>query len=440
MRKQISDKTLFAKYTALNIFGMLGLSCYILADTYFVSAGLGSRGLAALNLAISVYGFINGTGLMIGIGAATHYSILRASRDIRAKNVFTQAAAMGLAAGILFACAGLFFSSPISRFLGADAETLNLTDTYLKTLMSFSPLFILNNILIAFIRNDKNPNLAMAGMITGSLSNIILDYVFIFPCGMGMFGAALATGLAPLISILVLSIHFIKKKNSFHLQKCKIKIKSLLRFISVGSTAFITEASSGIVIFLFNLALLQISGNTAVAAYGIIANISLVCISIFTGISQGIQPLVSKSFGRGNTEQTHKFLRYAAMLAVTLAAVMVLCIFLFTPTVVSFFNSEQNTALAQIAENGLQIYVLGFPAAGLNIVLAAYFAAIEKVRESFLISIARGILLILPLILLLPQLFGLGGVWLVFTCTETLVLILSVFFYKSRKTAGKNKA
>ena len=204
----------FIRYTAFNILGMLGLSCYILADTFFVARGLGANGLAALNLALPVYSVVNGTGLMLGMGGATKYSIFRGQKNYEAANrIFSNTLTAALFFATLYMGVGLAFSGEIAALLGADAAVHEMTDVYLKVVLLFSPAFIINNIFNCFVRNDGNPNLGMAAMLTGSFSNIIMDYIFIFPLGMGMLGAVLATGFAPVIGIIILSRHFRGKKQ-----------------------------------------------------------------------------------------------------------------------------------------------------------------------------------------------------------------------------------
>lgn len=310
MDKSISKD--FSKYVSLNILGMIGISCYILADTFFVSKALGATGLAALNLSISIYSIINGLGLMIGIGGATRYSIFKSQKkDDRANYVFSMSMIIGVVFGIIFLTIGVVASKPLATILGANFETLTLTYTYLKTILMFAPFFILNNVLLAFVRNDNSPRLSMIAMLTGSISNIILDYVFMFSFGMGMFGAALATGLAPVISIGVLTIHFITKNNNFIFKKIKLRIDDIKNVFSLGLSAFINEVSSAVVLITFNLVILRIVGNVGVASYGIVANISLVGIAIFTGLSQGIQPLVSRAHGLKDDYTVNKVLKYA---------------------------------------------------------------------------------------------------------------------------------
>ncbi len=185
----------FAKYTSLNVMGMIALSCYILADTYFVSKGLGANGLTALNLAIPIYSFIHGSGLMIGMGGATWYAIRKSQQDDASANrFFTCAVALAAAFAALFVALGLFFSEGIAKLLGADESVFEMSRTYLQVILLFAPAFLMNNVLLCFVRNDGAPQRSMAAMIVGSLSNVVLDWVFIFPCNMGIFGAVFATG------------------------------------------------------------------------------------------------------------------------------------------------------------------------------------------------------------------------------------------------------
>lgn len=195
----------FFKYVSMNVAGMIGLSCYILADTFFISRGIGPDGLTALNIALPVFNIMNGAGLMIGMGGAARFSILKASGDHKkANSVFTSCFCLASVISIILVFCGLFFSGNIARLLGANDEVYSMTLIYLKVMLLFSPLFMFNNLMTCFVRNDGAPNLAMAAMIVGSLGNIIMDYVFIFPCKLGMFGAIAATAMAPGISLILM--------------------------------------------------------------------------------------------------------------------------------------------------------------------------------------------------------------------------------------------
>ena len=175
---------------------------------------------------------------------------------------------LGQCAYSCYTLAGLFCSGQIVRLLGADDTVFQMTNTYLRVMLLFSPAFLLNNLLQCFVRNDGNPSLSMAAMIIGSLSNVVLDYIFIFPMRMGILGAILATGMAPLISMAVLSSCFIKRKNQFHLVRCGFGGKRTAEILFNGVPSLITEASSGIVMVVFNFIILRLGGNVGVAAFG----------------------------------------------------------------------------------------------------------------------------------------------------------------------------
>jgi putative MATE family efflux protein len=425
----------YTKYVSLNILGMIGLSCYILADTFFVSKALGAAGLAALNFSIGIYSLINGTGLMIGIGGATRYSILKSQNGgKRINTVFTTSLKLGILAGVLFAITGVLGTGTLAVLLGADAATLPLTKAYLSTILYFAPFFILNNVMLAFVRNDNNPKLSMIAMLTGSLSNIILDYVFMFPLGMGMFGAAFATGLAPVISLVVLSAHFIQGKSSLRWLQSKIQWKAVHDIFGLGMAAFITEVSSAIVLITFNLVILGLEGNLGVASYGIVANIALVGISVFTGIAQGIQPLISKAYGSGNGNIIKKLLQYAVITSLAIALAIYSLVFFCSDQMINVFNSEQNAAIVLLAREGLRIYFAGFFFAGINIIVCMYLSAAERGLNAFIISVARGCVVLVPMVLMLSRIWGMTGVWLAFVMTEGLVSVLGMVlvFWKKR--------
>lgn len=275
----------FAQYTSLNVLGMVGLSLYILADTFFVAQGLGTDGLAALNLAIPFYSLLHGSGLMIGMGGATRYAIQKGQhRDEEANRTFSAAFSLVCLFALLFMLAALFLPGELLSLAGAQGQVFTLSHTYLRVIWLFSPAFLLNNLLLCFVRNDGAPHLSMAAMLGGSFSNILLDWVFIFPCSMGMFGAVLATGLAPIISLLILSPHFLRRKNRFHLVWRFPEGRRCGGILLSGVPSLVTELSSGVVMIVFNTILLGIEGTVGVAAYGIIANLSLVILAIYTGI------------------------------------------------------------------------------------------------------------------------------------------------------------
>ena len=426
MDEQNLNRT-FARYMSLNILGMLGMSGYILADTFFVSSRLGSDGLAALNLAISVFGFINGLGMMLGIGGATRYAICKAREDDKEANAsFTLSLVAGIGAGVVLVAFGLLFSRPLAGLLGAEERILPMCAVYLRTAFLFAPFFILNHILVAFVRNDGSPKLAMTAMLVGSLSNIVLDYLFLYPLNMGIFGAALATGTAPIIGIAISSIHIFSGRSQFRAVPTGLSLRKMAAVAGLGIAAFINEFSSGITLVVFNLLVMHAAGTIGVAAYGVVANLALVVLSVFTGIAQGSQPLLSHAYGMQDLSVVRRVYHMALLLASALGLLALGAALLFPAQLVSLFNSEGNAALQAIAEPGLKLYFIGFLFVGFNFVAAALLGATEQAGASFRVSFFRGCLGIVPAACLFAFLFGMTGIWLAFPAVELVTLFLSV--------------
>lgn len=421
----------FFQYVTLNILGMLGLSCYILADTFFVSNGLGANGLTALNLAIPIYSFVHGSGLMLGMGGATKYSIFRGQKEYKnANKTFTNVICLTIILAVLFMFIGTFFSEKLTYILRADSEVFNMTKTYLQVILLFAPAFMMNDVFICFVRNDGNPKLSMAAMLIGSLSNVILDYIFIFPLQMGILGAVLATGLAPIISMCIMSKHWIGKQNNFHLLKPKLSPELTLNTISLGIPSLITEVASGIVMIVFNYIILRLRGNIGVAAYGIVANLSLVVTSIYTGIAQGTQPITSRAYGYGKNDEIKKILKYATITMLIISSCIYVIFLLIANPIVGIFNSEQNAELQQIAVVGLKLYFTAIPFVGFNIILSMHFTSTEKALPAQVVSLSRGFFIVIPMAFFLSCILGMTGVWLSYPITEFMVFIIGMILYK----------
>lgn len=430
----------FARYTILSVLGTLGVSCYILADTFFVSKGLGTDGLAALNLAIPIYNFIHGTGLMLGMGGATRFSVCKSQGRYEDVNrIYTNTVYLAILFSVAFVLTGLFFSNQLTILLGADESVFRMTDTYLQWLLIFAPVFIFNDVLLCFVRNDKDPQLSMLAMLIGSFSNIALDYIFIFPMKMGIFGAVFATGLSPVISIIMMLPHWIRKRNTFHFVKARMSAYIIKQDLSLGFPSLIAQLSSGIVMITFNAIILRLEGNTGVAAYGVIANISLVIVAIYTGIAQGVQPLISNFYGVGNNKQARVVLRYAMVTMLVVSCVVYLLVFVFAQQITAVFNSGNNMELQRIAVTGLKLYFISVAFVGYNIILATFFTSIERALPAHILSILRGFILIIPLTFLMSALWKMTGVWLAYPITEFFTALLGFAIYSHYKIQNRQK-
>ena len=424
----------FGKYVSQSVLSQLGVSCYILADTYFISKGVGADGLTALNLAIPVFSVMNGCGFMLGIGSGTKYGIMKGTgNEKRGDVLFTSSLCVVTVLAVIFMLIGLLASDPITVLVGANAEVYDMTRTYLQVILLFSPMFMINNLLGAMIRNDGNTSLAMTAMLSGCLFNIVFDYIFVFPMGLGLFGAVLATAVAPIISILILLQHFVKKKNQFRLIRVRPELRLVASAAGLGVPSLVTEVSSGLVIAVFNLLILGLAGNVGVAAYGVVANISIVVIAIYNGIAQGVQPLLSREYGRSQEKNVHRFLGWAMRLTVMLAMVIYVGIYWNADVIAMIFNSGRDMDLQRIAVEGLKIYFTACPFVGANILFAIYFAATDQAAPAQMISLLRGLIVIIPLAFIMANVAGLTGVWMTFPLTEVVVCVVACGLYKKMK-------
>lgn len=441
MNSQVKERNklykTFFKYVSLNVISMIGFSAFILADTFFIANGVGKDGLISLNLVIPAYTVVYAMSLLLGTGVGTVYSIYRGQEKLKKGNeVFTQMMVLGIFIGLLFTITGLLFPDEIVQLLGAEGRFIKLSRDYTYTVFLFSVAFMMNSILVSMVRNDGHPRLAMIAMMTGSMSNILLDYIFIYPLNMGMFGAALATGIAPILSMLVMLPFFIRKKHHFRFVKSRLKYHEIRRVVSIGIPTFITELSSGLVILLFNLVILHYIGDIGVAAYGIIANLALVLIAIFSGVGQGIQPIISYNHGQGNHENVRRTLRLGIFFSAALAIFLYSIFVGYSDGIIQAFNSENNIELHRLATEGMRIYFTSFLFAGINITIISYFSAKAKPRPSFIISLLRGILLIPPVLLIFASSMGITGVWITIPLVEFVVLLISLsLLFMERKKA-----
>ena len=236
----------FFKYIFQSMAGMLGISVYILADTYFISVYSGADGLAVLNLILPVYGLIYAIGAMIGIGSATRYAIDRA-RGKSTSFYFLSAVTWDILISIPLVLAGIFIPDKILQLLGADAGLTALGKQYLRIILAASPFFMSNYAFTAFARNDSAPAIAMLGSIAGSMFNIVFDYVFMFPAGLGLTGAALATAFCPLVTMIICSTHYLGKHNQVGFHFRAPSLRHLIACCQLGVSAFVGEISSAVI-------------------------------------------------------------------------------------------------------------------------------------------------------------------------------------------------
>ena len=328
----------------------------------------------------------------------------------------------------------MFFLDELSYFLGASEATFQMSRDYLGVLLAFSIPFILNTTLTVLVRNDGAPRLAMWAMLAGSLVNVILDYVFIFKFKWGMWGGAVATVIAPMVGLAILSSHFIRRKNMMRLIMPKWNFSMTRRIIANGSASFVVELSAGIVIFAFNKVILGLTGDLGVSAYSIIANLSLIFTAIFIGVGQAIQPIVSFNYGAGKMDRVYEAVRLAIYWALGFGILFYLIGMLFPEFLVSVFTKEK-ADLMVTAVRGIRIYFVSFIIMGVNIVMTTYIQSKEHAKVSTIISLTRGFGLIIVFLMILPKAFGIDGVWLTLPAAEFFTALISFICFRQYKDA-----
>ncbi|MGP6139018.1 MULTISPECIES: MATE family efflux transporter [unclassified Jeotgalibaca] len=428
----------FFQFVSFSVLSMVGQSLFILADTYFIANGVGAQGLAALNIVLPLVNIINGLGWMFGIGGATQFSITKSQGQQKAANAhFTQTVITAGVLAVLFTIICQLFARQILSFLGASGGLFEMAYDYYLVLTLFIPFFILNNVIISFIRNDYNPRLAMMGMICGGIINIIFDYIFIYPFGWGLTGAAIATIFSPAVSLLICSLHFKYGRRTLAFQAIKFESTRLISTLRIGFSSFLNEFSSAFVMLIFNLILLKMAGDIGVSAYSIVANMNIIAVSIFTGIGQGFQPLISIYHGKGNDVAVQKVLKLGLLTSFLIGLFFVILGFLVPDIIVRIFNGENNLQLTQLAIPAVRLYFLSFLFTGINFTITFYLAAMNQGKKSMVVSALRGLVLVYPVVMIMSKAIGINGIWLAMTIVELLTCMGVLFIVIAKKVTPK---
>lgn len=421
-----SVNKVYLKYLIPTLLGMLSNSVYCIVDIYFVSAGSGSQGLAAMNICMPVFTILSCVGLLFGVGGATIMSISQGSGDLKTRDkAFSLSVMMMLAAGVLFSTFGLLFRKEFAYLLGSDDLLLPLVLEYLTPVISSALPFVLMYSLSVLLRADNNPKLAMTALMVGNISNIILDYVFVSVFHMGIFGASVATSIAPVLSLIVASFHFIMKKNTVHFKLKSFDIKVIGRIFSVGLGSGIMELSAGAIIFMFNSAILRLGGDIYLAAYAVITNIAYVFKGLLNGFAQAVQPLISTNFGSGIIKRCTRSLRVCIIYSSIFCLICYGVITIFPGFIVSFF-SNGDTSMEAIASKGMIMYFSSLLFTGINTMLMYFFQSIEQGRKSLLLAICKGFLFVTLGLWILTTVMGVEGVWYAVLFGEVLTLLLAL--------------
>lgn len=427
--KTESVTSLFFKYLLPSVTGTLSVGILIFIDTIFIGQGVGSHGLAALNTAIPVFTLYSSTGLLLGMGGATAAAVDAGRGNNKGKNkIFSHAVLLAIGTSIIYTLAQFVFIDGLVSSLGASGGLYELVKDYLGMISLFTMFYLVPHTLTCFIRNDGNPNLAMISMVVCGIVNIILDYVFIFIFDMGMKGAALATGIAQMTSLIVLMVHFYSPKNTLKLRFKSFNLLVVNRIFKIGFPSFLNDISMGVAIFSFNIILLKNYGDVAVSAYSVILNIGFLVYLVFVGISQACQPLISINYGAMNYDRVRKTLKLGVGSTTAVALVTIIVLHIFKIPVIEMFNKD-DIELKKIAAVGMPLYFSSIIFMGINVIYSIFFQSVERSLISSTLTFLRGLGLIVTGLLILPKFMGISGVWLTPLFAETITIVIAFTFY-----------
>ena len=418
----------FFKFVIPSVVSMLVFNLYTMVDGIYVARFVGEHALSAVNISMPYVNFIFAFSILFSVGTSTVVAIFRGENKMKSANeTFTRHTIFLTVCALIITLLALVFQNELALFLGASEVTLPYVYDYLGVLIWFTFFFIVSYSMEVLVKTDGFPKLATAAVTVGAVTNIVMDYVLVVQVGMGIRGAAIATGLSQVLTFTVFTIHFLGKRGTIHWCKTTLDLSVYKRIIPIGTADFITELSAGTIIFLFNHAILKHIGDNGVVTYTVITYIYNIVMMTFTGISQGMQPLVSFYRGRREEKTCRLFLRYAlySTFAMSLLA-LAICLFM-TPALVSIFIDASRTELFAYTVHAFRIYSLCYLVIGYNIVCSGYFAAVEKSGYSFTISLLRGFVLIAASIWLMGELFQGEGIWYATLVCESSTLVVSIW-------------
>lgn len=418
-------KTLYFKYLAAAFGSALISSIYSIVDMAMVGQYHGPDGSAALAVVAPVWNIIYSFGLLMGIGGSVIFSTIRGREQgqERKSNEYFTASVIGsvILAAVIWLLI-IFFDRELLMMFGAQDNTLTLGLEYVAPIKYAIPLFLFNQMLAAYLRNDKNPALATGAVLAGGIFNVFGDYFFVFTCDMGAYGAGLATAIGSAITFIVMMTHFFMKKNTLKLVKPAQLPRKLKEITATGFSTFFIDVAMGILTILFNRQIMNYLGNDALAVYGVIVNISTLAQCCTYSVGQASQPIISTNFGAGRGDRIRRTLKYALGTAAVFSLFWTALSMAAHNLFIRIFMSPTPEVL-EIAPGIMRCYCSSFILLPLNIFSTYYFQALMKPKAAFIVSVARGFVLSGILIYLLPAAAGADSIWFAMPITELAVAI-----------------
>lgn len=429
--------SVFFQYAIPSVLGMLAISSASIVDGFFVGNYVGASGLAAINISLPIFSLLFGLSLMLAIGSSVVSGKLMGQGDTTSASIIFSKTLLIVTVFSIVICGILLFNiESILYLFGATTELTDIAIEYLSIMLLFLPFLMSGIVLDYFVKVDNRPELAFIALLLSAVTNVILDWYLIVHLNQGIFGAALATGISQLALIFILLPHFFSKKATLKFVKPIGSYIQIIKAAGNGASEFVNETSVGITTLIFNYIMIKTFGVEGVAAFTIINYILWVGVMISFGVSDSLQPLISKNFGAKKPERIEGFLKLAIICVISTGLIMVALITIVPNELTNLFLGDSNEKTKQI--------VLGFAAFvwpvflfnGTNLTISAYFTAVHKPIPSATIAISRSLILPLFFIFTLPFLFDTNGIFLAIPAAELFTFILAVTLY--RRNLPKN--
>lgn len=429
-------KTTYFKYLSAAFGSALISSIYGIVDMAMVGQYHGPDGTAALAVVAPVWNIIYSLGLLTGIGGSVLYGTAKGGGKNKTGNEYFTTALIGtlIFAALSWLCI-IFFDKQMLYLFGAEETLLPLAQNYLYPIKFTVPLFLFNQMLAAFLRNDSNPGLATMAVLAGGIFNIFGDIFFVFTLDMGILGAGIATAMGAAITFVVMLSHFFSKKNTLRIVAVtEAAVKFRWIFITGFSTFFI-DVAMGILTMLFNRQIVRYLGTDALSVYGVIVNISTVVQCCAYSVGQASQPIISINFGAGEWRRIKDTLKYALYTVCFFSLVWTAVILAFPNGFIRIFMKPTD-AVYRIAPFIMRAYGISFLLLPLNIFSTYYFQSLMKAGTSFFVSVTRGMVISGILIYMLPLVVGPSAIWFAMPITELVVAMVVVVKMKGSMRTG----
>ncbi len=417
---------LLAQYALPAIVAMTASSLYNMIDSIFIGQGVGPLAISGLAITFPLMNLSAAFGAAVGIGSSTCISVKLGQKDYKmAENIFGNSFTLNLIVGVAFGLVTLLMLDPILYFFGASENTIPYARDYMLVILAgnvVSQTFLGMN---AVLRAASKPRQAMAATILTVVLNIVLAPIFIWPLGMGIQGAALATILSQLVALLWQIKLFSNQDEILHFQRGIYKLKGAIvkNIASIGMSPFAMNVCACVVVIFINAGLSRYGGDLAVGAYGIASKVSFIFVMVTIGLNQGMLPIAGYNYGAQRFDRLMRVLKLAMVTATAITATGFVIAEFFPYQCARLFTTDKT--LIDMAVEGIRIHMLAFPIVGCQMVITNFFQCIGKAKISIFLSLSRQMLFLLPLLVVLPPVMKVDGVWTAMPISDTVAAVVA---------------